>query len=161
MQIVIWIIATCIFLIISYLLGMQFYQLGLKLKERFSIIYRLYLISWILIGAVVATGLMFGAQSKLEDYQNNKKQEELSLILELDKPTVWDGKQTSNRKQLDKFREAAYQNNISDNIAYNMILISETYSNNIEIAKSKGFTDKEVAGAMGLHLSYDYKPPES
>lgn len=161
MQIVIWIIATCIFLIISYLLGMQFYQLGLKLKERFSIIYRLYLISWILIGAVVAIGLMFGAQSKLEDYQNNKKQEELSLILDLDKPTVWGGKQTSNRKQLDKFRESAYQNNISDNIAYNMILISETYSNNIEIAKSKGFTDEEVARAMGLHLGYDYKPPES
>lgn len=159
-QIIIWIIATLVFLIIFYLLGVQFYQLGLKLKEKYSITYRLYLIFWILIGAMVAIGLTIGAQDGLKSYQHNKKQEELSLILELDKTTVWSGQQISNREKLDKFREAADQDNISDNIAYNMILTSKTYSNNIEIAKSKGFTDKDVASAMGLYLSYDYKPPE-
>ena len=113
-----------------------------------------------MIGAMVAIGLTIGAQDGLKSYQHNKKQEELSLILELDKTTVWSGQQISNREKLDKFREAADQDNISDNIAYNMILTSKTYSNNVEIAKSKGFTDKDVASAMGLYLSYDYKPPE-
>lgn len=101
-----------------------------------------------------------GVQSSFEDYRDNKKQKELSLILGLDKPTVWDGEQTSNRRQLSKFTEAASQNSVSDNAAYNMILTSKTYSDNIAIAKSKGFTDKEIANVMGLYLSYDYKPPE-
>ncbi|CAM0676102.1 hypothetical protein [Acinetobacter baumannii] len=136
--------------LITYFLSTQFYKLGKNLKERFPIIYRLYVIFLGLILALVLIGSLISIKSCVDDYKNEKRREELGLILA---PNKIEHSEILSR--IDK----AKNENFSDKDIFEMMLINNKYSHSFKKAREAGYSYEEIAHYYNLYVGYDYKAP--
>lgn len=158
MDILFYILCAIVGIFITYIFGIQFYKLGQNLKNRFPIIYRLYVIFWSIIAAIVLVGMLAGVKSSIDSYQEEKKREDISRILLLNTTKEVNGEVLTLRQIIKKVKNELHQSGASEEDAYRYASTkSKIFSDNIKKAKEKGYTDRDIADAMGLYLSYGYE----
>jgi Na+-translocating ferredoxin:NAD+ oxidoreductase RnfG subunit len=136
--------------VISFLI-FQFYKLGLLIKEKSKIFHRIYVIFWSLIGAAIVFFVLAMGADSLRSYEREKKESELRKVLNLSEQNVLITEKKNY--ELNEIFPEAKKAGLSDEDVYKQIQESKNTGANIKSAREAGFSDKEIARIMGLHLS--------
>lgn len=123
--------------------GMQLYKLGMSIKEKFPIIYRIYVIFWSLILAIVLIGGWF----KVGDYVDRKEREnkiDQALISIQNKPRFTD----DNRLALvGELRSEGY----SDREIFEALNSSDQFKDKFNEARLKhNMSNYDIAKEFGI-----------
>lgn len=123
--------------------GMQLYKLGMSIKEKFPILYRIYVIFWSLIIAIVLIGGWF----KVGDYVDRKEREykiDQALISIQNKPRFTD----DNRLALvGELRSEGY----SDREIFEALNSSDQFKDKFNKARLKhNMSNYDIAKEFGI-----------
>ena len=146
MSIIFGVVSTIIGLAVFYFLGLQFYKLGQTIKEKYPIIYRIYVILWSLILAVIVFFILAMIDGKVESRKHEKRMSELSTIIE-SKPYI---DKTNKHAMVSELRAKGY----TDYEIYTSLKESPQLKESFEKAKQEGgFSDSQIAkDVFGLDI---------
>lgn len=146
MTIIFYILCIAVGVSIAYILGLQFYKLGLSLKNRFPILYRLYLIAWILAGSLALIGVLVATGAVIKDYQREQKTKKIALIFQ----------KYSNGIQYADRIENAKENNYSDKEIYQQLKQSQKLKKAFDELQKEGITEDEIGEFLDLYPNNTY-----
>lgn len=145
MSILFGVISTIIGLVLFYFLGIQFYKIGQTIKVKYPIIYRIYVILWSLILAVIIFASLAIIRDNIESNKYQKRMSELSAIVE-SKPYI---DKTNKDAVISELRAKGY----TDYEIYTSFEKSPYLKESFEKAKMEGgYTDSDIAKYYGLDI---------
>lgn len=148
MQILLWTLYVLVVVLFGGLLGLQFYKIGKWLKEKYILIYRFYLIAWILMALIIVSiGLIF-FQESINTKKRIEREQELALILKMDDVIEKNGEKLSIKDAVKKTMQGALSQGQTSEDVYIYIKNSQTLSAKIQIARQAGFSDYEIKQAI-------------
>lgn len=150
MDIIFGIFSGLVGLFIAYFLGLQFYKLGTSLKTRFPIVFRLYVIFWSLLGALVLIFALDGIKSAIDKNQREKRGDALTSLIS---PTPELYQDTLGRVK------KAKRANVPDKEIFDAMILSSRYTSILKNANQAGYTYQEIAQHLGLYVDTNYQPP--
>lgn len=148
MQIIVWVLSFVAYLFFALILGFQFFKIGRRLKEKYIIIYRIYIIFWILISAIIVVGLLIQAQNLINLHNTQKRQQQLTSILSLNDVTVVRGESMTNRERVERAVIDGRKVGITHDDIYIHAKKSKIFSRQIKAARDAGYSDDEIKLAL-------------
>lgn len=121
-------------------LGVQFYKLGGILKNKYPIIYRFYLIFWVLITSFILISGLVALQKKVADIKHREELGQLDLRL------------NNTRNSISDNITRARAENYTDDEIYNGYKQTKEGKDVIKREEDRGFSEKEIARSLGFDI---------
>ena len=151
MKTIIFIAGVLLGLLVLYFLGLQFYKIGKILKQKTPILFRVYLIFWVLIGGFTGILMVAEVYSNIEQKEKLAEREKKDANIE----AIVSNYNDSSKKDIEKlFKEIEARGFfLTDDEKYCLILLKKSTIPAIMEVKAKGFTAKDIADYYGIYIT--------
>ena len=151
MKTILFVVGILLGLLVLYFLGIQFYKIGKILKQKAPILFRVYIICWVIIGggiAILTVGSVYTSiEQKEEQAKREKKDADINAIVSK--------YNDSSREDIEKlFKETEARGfYLTNNEQFYLLLLKKSTIPAIKEVKAKGYTLEDIANYYGIYTT--------